>query len=68
MMNVDWPKIKLAKNELSTLLNQLSPEQQRQILDANYWQINKLQGLERLQYQIKVVKAYKEVLNKRPGI
>ena len=67
MMNVDWPKIVLAKQELSTLLNQLSPEQQKQILNANYWQIDLLQGLDRLQYQIKVVKAYKEVLNKRPG-
>jgi hypothetical protein len=67
MMNVDWPKIVLAKQELSTLLNQLSPEQQKQILNANYWQMDQLQGLKRLQYQIKVVKAYKEVLNKRPG-
>jgi uncharacterized protein YcbK (DUF882 family) len=68
MMNVDWAKIKLAKNELSTLLNQLSQEQQQQIFKANFWQIDKLQELELLQYQIKVVKAYKEVLNKRPGI
>lgn len=57
-----------AQAELCKLVNQLSPEQQRQIRNANYWQSDKLKGLERIQYKIKVLKAYKEVLNKRPRI
>jgi len=67
MMNNNWSKMVLAKNRLSTLLNQLSPEQQKQIIQANYWQIDQLEGLQRLQYQIKVIEQYIKVLNKRPG-
>jgi hypothetical protein len=64
-----WTKEMIeAQTELCTLLNQLSPEQQRQVRNANYWQSDQLKGLSRIQYKIKVLKAYKEVLNKRPGI
>lgn len=67
--DVHWTQEMIdAQAELCTMLNKLSPAQQRQIRNANYWQSDQLKGLARIQYKIKVLKAYQEVLNKRPGI
>jgi len=55
-------------NELGPLINDLSPEQRRQVRNANYWISDNLTYKESLLWKIKILKAYKEVLNKRPGI
>jgi hypothetical protein len=54
-------------NELGPLINDLSPEQRRQVRNANYWIADRLSYKEALLWKIKVLKAYKQVLNKRPG-
>jgi hypothetical protein len=72
MTNGDWGylryKYKDLWNELGFLINDLSPEQRRQVRNANYWQADKLSYSDSLKWKIKILKAYKEVLNKRPGI
>jgi len=68
----DWGRLRFKHkdlwNELGELINSLSPEQRRQIRDANYWICDQLNYKASLEWKIKVLKAYKEVLNKRPKI
>jgi hypothetical protein len=70
--NGDWSKLRYKYrhlwNELGPLINALSPEQRRQVRNANYWQADNLGYKEALEWKIKILKAYKEVLNKRPEI
>jgi hypothetical protein len=68
----DWSRLRFKHkdlwNELGELINSLSPEQRRQVRNANYWLCDQLNYKASLEWKIKVLKAYKEVLNKRPGI
>jgi len=68
----DWGRLRFKHkdlwNELGELINSLSPEQRRQVRNANYWICDQLNYKASLEWKIKVLKAYKEVLNKRPGI